>query len=155
MKAEILCLALQRLRRKVYPLRKRPSGRSTLLHDWNHQLYTFIKLQLKSEQKWKLAKLTREASDLITAYESRKDQASVVAKPGGWGIWVTNRILKQEVNYICYGKLPSPKQDKHTKVASWLTNNGTMMAIQEYMAQAGEGIFNLSLLTSEARILIV
>ena len=139
----------------MYPLRKRPSGRSALLHDWNHQLYTFIKLQLKSERKWKLAELTREPSDPITAYESRKAQASVVAKSGGWGIWVTNRILKQEVNYICYGKVPLPKQGKHTKVASWLTDEGTMMAMQEYMAQAGEGMFNLSFLTSKVRILIV
>jgi len=80
-----------------------------LLHHWNHQLYTLIKLQLNSEWKWKLAELTREASDSITAYESRKAQALVVAKSGGWGIWVMNRILKQEVNYICYGKVPSPK----------------------------------------------
>ena len=67
----------------------------------------------------------------------------MVAKSAGWEVWVRNRILKQEVNYICYGKLPSPKQGKHTKVASWLTDDGTIMAMQVYMAQAGEGISNL------------
>jgi len=79
----------------------------------------------------------------------------VAAKSGGWGIWVTNGILKQEVNYICYGKVPSPKQGKHTKVASWLTDEGMMRAMQEYMARTGEGMFNLSFLTSKVRILIV
>ncbi|RPB05507.1 hypothetical protein L873DRAFT_1825217 [Choiromyces venosus 120613-1] len=48
------------------------------------------------------------------------------------------RILEQEVAYIRYGKLPIPKQGGHVKVASWLTDEGTMLTIREYMSQAGE-----------------
>ena len=49
------------------------------------------------------------------------------------------RILKQEVEFIRFGKLPVPKQGRHAKVTSWLTDEGTMLAMREYMSQAGEG----------------
>jgi len=55
--------------------------------------------------------------------------ALLVAQAGGWGTWVIHRILRQEVYYIRNGKLPAPKQGKHIKVASWLPDEGTIMAI--------------------------
>ena len=144
MREEILSLALQRLKRKIHPSKKqRVAPTSNLELNWNHQLYSFIKLQLKTEREWKQAELQREPSDPITAYKSRKDMALLVAKSGGWGLWVMKRILMQEVAYIRHGRLPSSKQGKHTKVTSWLTDDGTMVAMQEYMSQAGEGMFNL------------
>lgn len=111
-----------------------------LVLDWNVQLYTFLKLQLKAERKWRIAELRRNPTDPISPKESRKELALLVAKAGGWGNWVMRRILKQEVEYVRSGKLPTPKQGKHVKVASWLTDEGTMLAMREYMSQAGEGM---------------
>ena len=49
------------------------------------------------------------------------------------------RILKQEVEFIRFGKLPVPKQDRDAKITSWLTDEWTILAMREYMSQAGEG----------------
>ena len=65
--------------------------------------------------------------------------ALLVARSGGCGIWVMRRILRQEVEYIRFGKLPAPKQGGHAKVTSWLSDEGTMLAMREYMSVAGEG----------------
>jgi len=88
-----------------------------------------------------LAELQRKATDPITLRKTRKQLAMLVARSGGWGVWVMKRILKQEVDYVRYGKLPAPKQGKHAKVTSWLSDEGTMLAMREYMSVAGEGMF--------------
>ena len=67
-----------------------------------------------------------------------------MAKSGGWGTWVIRRILKQEVEFIQFGKLLVPKQGRHPKVTSWLTDEGTMLAMREYMSLVGEGMLVLS-----------
>ena len=72
---------------------------------------------------------------------SRKELVLIVAKSAGWGMWVRRRILKQEVDFIQWGKLPAPRQGSHAKVASWLTDEGTMLTMREYMSVSGEGIF--------------
>jgi len=109
--------------------------------DWNVQLYAFLKLQLKAERRWKLAELQRKATDPITLRKTRKQLAMLVARCGGWGVWVMKRMLKQEVNYVRCGKLPAPKQGRHAKVTSWLSDEGTMLAMREYMSVAGERMF--------------
>ncbi|RPA93140.1 hypothetical protein L873DRAFT_1856014 [Choiromyces venosus 120613-1] len=141
MKEEILVLALGRLKRKIKSFQKGSLGVGLGLQlDWNIQVYNFIKLQLKEEKKWKREELNGDPSHPIACKRFRKELALLVVQSGGWGTWVMERILKQEVAYIRYGKLPIPKQGGHVKVASWLTDEGTMLTIRECMSQAGEGM---------------
>jgi len=129
-----------RLRKGLKPSRKgRAVTGSGLQLDWNSQLYAFVKIQLKAEVQWKQAELKRGPTEPITPRKSGKERALLVAQAGGWGTWVMHQILRQEVYYIRNGKLPAPKQGKHVKVASWLPDQGTIMAMQEYMKHAGEG----------------
>ena len=141
LKEQILKSALQALKLKIKQSQRQGHHqiRSNLELDWNIQLLAFIRLQLKTEVQWKSAELKRAPTDPITPQKSRKELALLVAQGGGWGIWVMTRILQQEVNYVRDRKLPVPKQGRHTKVASWLTDEGTKMAMQEYMSNAGEG----------------
>src|SRR5437868_5848708 len=105
MKEEILESALKRLKKKLKsPTGQKDSCSMNLQLDWTVQLYSFIKLQLKSEKQWKLSELKREPTALITSHKSRKELALLIAKSGGWGTWVMRRILKQEVDYIRYGR---------------------------------------------------
>jgi len=140
MKEEILESALKRLKRIVKSCPGPKSMQQTNLQlDWNTQLYLFVKLQLKAERQWKLAELSREPTASFETQKSRKALALTIAMAGGWGTWVMKRILRQEVEYIRSGKLPVPRQGKHSKIASWLTDEGTMLAMREYMSVAGEG----------------
>jgi len=52
---------------------------------------------------------------------------------------VAERILTYEVRYIKLGKIPTPKQGKHSQVVSLLSDKGTILAMKEFMSQAGEG----------------
>ncbi|RPB05445.1 hypothetical protein L873DRAFT_1785642 [Choiromyces venosus 120613-1] len=141
MKHGILELAFQRLRRKIKSLRKAEGMRNLGLQlDWNLQLYTFIKLQLKAEEQWKKAELKRRLIELITCQKSWKELALLVANSSSWGTWVMHRILKQEIAYIQYGKLLVRKQGNQMKLVSWLADDGIMLVMREHMSCAGEGI---------------
>ena len=107
--------------------------------DWNLQLFAFLKLQLKAEMEWNKNELARQSTDPITPYRSRMELALQVAKSAGWSKSVAQRILNHEVQYIRHGKLPVLKQGKHSKTASWISDEGTILAMREYMAEAGEG----------------
>jgi len=87
-----------------------------------------------------MSELKREPTEAITQSVSRKELALLVAKLAGWGMWVMRGILKQEVDFIRLGKLPAPRQGRHSKVASWLTDEGTMLAMREYMSVSGGGM---------------
>ena len=108
--------------------------------DWNLQLFAFLKLQLKAEMLWNKKELARQATDPITPSHSRIELAFQVAKSAGWSTSVAKRILSHEVQYIRHSKTPVPQQGKHSKVASWISDEGTILAMKEYMAQAGEGM---------------
>lgn len=60
----------------------------------------------------------------------------LVAEAGGWGTLVMHQILKQEVHYIRNRKLPAPKQGKHVKVGSGLTDERCIIDMQEYIRHA-------------------
>jgi len=143
MKEGILEVALKQLKRKMKALQRGQRGALSmnLQLDWNIQLYAFLKLQLQAERQWKLAEIKREPMESITPQRSRKQLAMLVARSGGWGVWVMKRILKQEVDYVRFGRHPAPKQGRHGKVTSWLSDEGTMLTIREYMSVAGEGKF--------------
>ena len=83
--------------------------------------------------------LARAPSDPITLHPSRKELALRVAHSAGWSKAVAERIVLPEVKYIKQGIIPTPKQGKHSKVVSWLSDEGTILAMKEYMSQAGEG----------------
>jgi len=99
MKEEILEVALKRLKRKMKALQRGQRGALSmnLQLDWNIQLYAFLKLQLKAERQWKLAEIKREPMEPIMPQRSREQLAMLIARSGGWGIWVMKRILKQEM----------------------------------------------------------
>jgi len=62
---------LRSLRKDLKPSRKgRAATGSGLQLDWNSQLYTFVKIQLKAEVQWKLAELKRCPMELITPRKS-------------------------------------------------------------------------------------
>jgi len=94
MKTEILESILKRLKGKMKSLgRSHCSSCVDLQLDWNAQVYTFMKLQLKAEKLWRLAELKREPTAVITKIKSREELALLMAKSGGWGTWVMRRIL--------------------------------------------------------------
>lgn len=139
-KEEILESALRRLRKQMKQDGKKQALSGVGLQlDWTTQLYTFVKLQLKAEREWRNAELKREPTSKITKWKTRQELALLVANAGGWSSSVMKRILQQEVMFIRYGQLPMPKQGRHVKVVSWLTDEGTMLAMREYISSAGEG----------------
>ena len=83
--------------------------------------------------------LVRAPTDLIIPHQSRQEVALHVAHSAGWSKPVAERILLQEAKYIKQGIIPIPKQGKHSKVVSWLSDEGTIFAMKEYMFQASEG----------------
>jgi len=107
--------------------------------DWNIQLRTFLRLQLKEERSWTKQELVRCLTDPITKRQLRKQLALKVANAAGWSKSVAEQILNHEVSYIRYGKQPASRKGKHLKVVSWLSDEGTILVMQEYMSQAGEG----------------
>jgi len=148
LKDEILTAAFRRLKNQIKSCGRNPAAGSMGFQlDWNVQLYTFIKLQLKAQKDWRAAELKRHPTEIITKHKTRKALALLVANSGGWGIAVRNRILQQEVAYIRSGKLPSPKQGRHVKAASWISDEGTMLAIREYISLAGKGMLLLQIST--------
>lgn len=141
-KQEILEAAYRRMSKVVKRRAKTRSGHLFGLQlDWNLQLFAFLKVQLKAEMLWNKQELARLPTDPITANRTRMELALQVAKSAGWSKSVAKRILNQEVQYIRHGKIPLPRQGKHSKVASWKTDEGTILAMKEYMAQAGEGMY--------------
>ena len=139
-KQEILEAAYKQMSKVVKRRAKTRSGHYFGLQlDWNLQLLAFLKVQLKAEMLWKKKELARQPTDPITPYRSRMELALQVANSAGWSKAVAKRILNHEVEYIRHSKVPLPKQGRHSKVASWITDEGTILAMKEYMAQAGEG----------------
>ena len=136
-------MALKRLKRKMKTLQcgQKGSLSMNLQLDWNIQLYGFLKLQIKAEREWKLAEIKREPTEPLMPQKSRKQLAMLVARSGRWGVLVMKRILKHEVDYVRFGKLPAPKQGRHGMVTSWLSDEGTMLTIREYMSVVSEGKF--------------
>ena len=94
-----------------------------------------------------MAELKRHPTEIITKHQTRKELALLVANSGGWGIAVRNRIVQQEVVYIRSNKLPSPKQGRPIKAASGISDEGTMLAIREYISLAGQGMLLLQIST--------
>jgi len=90
MKEGILEVALKRLKRNMKALQpgQRGSLSMNLQLDRNIQLYAFLKQQLKAERQWKLAEIKRKPMEPITPQRSRKQSAMLVARSGGWGVWV-------------------------------------------------------------------
>jgi len=80
-----------------------------------------------------LAEIKAEPVEPITPQRSRKQLALLVARSGGWGVWVMKRILKQKVDYVRFGRLPASKQGRLGKITSWLSDERTMLTIREYM----------------------
>ena len=109
--------------------------------DWNLQLLAFLKVQLKAEMLWNKKELARKPTDPITPYRTWMELALEVANSAGWSRSVAKRILSQEVQCIHHGKIPLPQQGKHSKVASWIIDEGTLLAMKEYIAEAGEGMY--------------
>ena len=68
-------------------------------------------------------------------------------------MWVMRLILKQEVDFIKSGTLSAPRQGRHAKITSWLTDKGTMLAMQEYMSVSGEGMFTPLILVFRLHVL--
>ena len=91
------------------------------------------------ERSWIKGELSHCPTDSITHSLSRKELALQIANGARWSKSVAERILSQEVRYIKYGKIPTPKQGRNSKVVSWLSDKGTILAMQEYMSHAGEG----------------
>jgi len=100
LKDEILTAAFRRLKNQIKSCGRNPAAGSMELQlDWNVQLYTFIKLQLKAQKDWRAAELKRHLTEIITKHKIRKELVLLVANSGGWGIAVRNRILQQDSIY--------------------------------------------------------
>jgi len=94
LKEEILSNALRRLRTAIKSSGKNQGNCGTGLQlNWNIQLYSFIKLELKAEKEWQTAELQHIPIAPITKRKTRTQLALLVANAGGWGTLVGNRIL--------------------------------------------------------------
>ena len=79
--------------------------------------------------QWRRPELNRLPTDLIFKRRVRKELALLVANAGRRETVVMNCILEQEVLYIQSDKLPAAKQGCHVKSGSWLSDEGTLLAI--------------------------
>jgi hypothetical protein len=70
--------------------------------------------------------------------KTRKLMAQEVAKGGGWGQKTGRRILKHEVIWITKGYIPMPYEHRSKNIASWLDDEGTILAIRKYITEVGE-----------------
>ena len=112
---------------------KRPTG---LFFKWHYQVFLFLKLQIKQERK------ALSGPDIFTGITTplipRMELARTVAAGGGWGSRVQKRIMSHEVLWVKRRYIPEPGQGKHRKVISLLEDPDTMLAVREYILQAGE-----------------
>ena len=100
-----------------------------------------MKWQVKAERQWKAAKIQRKPTGPITSQRYRKELALLIAKSARWVILVMKRLLRQDVGCVRFGELSVSRQGSHPKVTSWLSDEGTILAMREYMLLAGEGMF--------------
>jgi len=99
--------------------------------DWNLQLSIFLKLQLNEEMLWNKKELAQQPTDPITAYHSPMELALQLAKSAGGSTSVAKHIISHNFQYIRHSKLLVPQQGKHAKVASWISDEGTIFAMKE------------------------
>ena len=140
---QILQEAFKALSKKVFPretkIHRRPLG---LYFTWHYQVYLFLKLQLKQEKK------ALKGPDLFTGVQvpliPKKELVEQIAKGGGWGRRVQERILKHEVLWVTKRKIPRPAHGRHRKIVSLLEDADTLLAVREYILKAGDSKYILS-----------
>jgi len=74
----------------------------------------------------------------------RKELVEQIAKGGGWGRRVQERILKHEVLWVTKRKIPCPAHGRHRKIVSLLEDADTLLAVREYILKAGDSKYILS-----------
>lgn len=72
-----------------------------------------------------------------TELETRKDMAFNIARGYGRGRYLSTMILKWERSWISHRKIEDDKRGRKNALRSWLNDEGTILAVREYIAQAG------------------
>jgi hypothetical protein len=112
------------MRRLLNSKRRKPKGQDLVRHI---QVLEFLRFQRYGLQKsfWK---------------RTRKESASIVAATGGHGERVRNRIIQHEKDWIKNRHIPLSYQGKSPMLHRLIDDEGTKLALREYLASAGERI---------------
>lgn len=70
-------------------------------------------------------------------HETRKDIAFNIARGHGRGKYLSAMVLKWERQWINTRKIDDDERGRKNALRSWLNDEGTMLAVREYIAQAG------------------
>ena len=122
-------LAIHDMRKQLKSKRRKPKGQDL---DNHLQVLEFLRLQRYGLQKpfWK---------------RTRKAAAAMVAATGGRGERVRNRIMDNEKDWIKNRLIPLSQRGKSPMLHRLIDDEGTKLALREYIAGAGERITGQSL----------
>jgi len=112
------------MRRLLNSKKRKPKGQDLVRHI---QVLEFLRFQRYRLQKafWSW---------------TRKDATSIVAVTGGNGERVRNRIIQHEKSWIQNRHIPVSYQGKSPMLHRLIDNEGTKLALREYLPSAGERI---------------
>jgi len=96
------------------------------------QVLNFLKVQALQERRWSM----KQEYILI---KTREQLAKQVADGEGAGQWTWRQLMKNAVSWIKERMIQHPKKGRHPKITSMLKDEGTLLAVREYISQAGEG----------------
>jgi len=118
------CLGIHDMRKLLKSKRRAPKGQDLEHH---LQVLEFLRFQQYGLQKtfWK---------------RTRKDAASFIAAANGHGNQLRNRIIQNELSWIRSRHIPSTHQGKSAMLHRLIDDEGTKLALREYLAGAGEAI---------------
>jgi hypothetical protein len=100
----------------------------------------------RSHKNWTAAALTRHYAvySLLRRTENRKeaetrlDVAMDVARNYGKGVYFARAVVSWENAWIASRTIPQGEQGRHGKTSSWFNDEGVMLAVREWLAEAGD-----------------
>jgi len=118
------CLGIHDMRKLLQSKRRAPKGQDLKHH---LQVLEFLRFQRYGLQKtfWK---------------RTRKDAASFIAAANRHGNRVRNQLIQNERSWIKSRHIPSTHQGKSAMLHQLIDDEGTKLALREYLAGAGEAI---------------
>jgi hypothetical protein len=102
--------------------RRQPSGHTKT---WQLQVLGFMHIQLMRMGRAGQTATRKELSFRVAGWYSKKG-------------WLAQRIRSHECSWIRQRTIPSSRQGLHAKTQCLLEDEGTLIAVEEYMTRAGK-----------------
>ncbi|KAG0639115.1 hypothetical protein HOY80DRAFT_1045976 [Tuber brumale] len=102
------------------------------------EVLNFMKVQALQECNWRI-------QSKFILFKTRKQLARQVSDEEGAGQWTWHQILQNEVSWIKNRYIKSPQRGRHSKISSWIEEESTLLAVREYISQAGETVDSMGM----------